>query len=111
MRKIIYKGDDFADYGKYYDPKQINVVMGPRMSGKTFSMGMRNIHIPNIQVYGECDDVAAILYSTLLCNRASYVCAFKETDFIINEGNNNRMHKWRAIYGTVQKIQHSFGGM
>lgn len=81
MRKIIYKGDEFADYGKYYDPKQINVVIGPSMSGKTFSMAMRNIHIPNIQVYGEGDDVAAILYSTLLRDRASYVCVLKETDF------------------------------
>lgn len=81
MRKIIYKGDEFADYGKYYDPNQINVVIGPRMSGKTFTMGMRNIHIPNIQVYGEDDNVTAILYSTLLCDRASYVYAFRKVDF------------------------------
>ena len=83
MRKIIYKGDEFADYGKYYDPNQINVVIGPRMSGKTFSMGMCNIHIPNIQLYGGGNDVTAILYSTLLCDRASYVCFFTKKDFYL----------------------------
>lgn len=81
MRKIIYNGYEFADYGNHYDPNQINVVIGARMTGKTFSMGMHNIHIPNIQVYGESDNLTAILYRDYLHNRDSYEYTFRETDY------------------------------
>lgn len=60
MRRIIYKGDKFVDYSKYYDPTQINVVIGPRMTGKTFSFYINNPDTHNVQIYGKGDDVKGI---------------------------------------------------
>lgn len=38
MNIVHYKGDDYFDYMKYYNPNDINIFIGGRCTGKTFSI-------------------------------------------------------------------------
>lgn len=37
MNTVHYKGHDYFDYMKYYNPNDINIFIGGRGTGKTFS--------------------------------------------------------------------------
>lgn len=38
MNIVYYKGHDYFDYIKYYNPNDINIFIGGRCTGKTFSI-------------------------------------------------------------------------
>ena len=38
MNIVYYKGHDYFDYMKYYNPNDINIFIGGRGTGKTFSI-------------------------------------------------------------------------
>lgn len=38
MNIVYYKGHDYFDYMKYYNPNDINIFIGGRCTGKTFSI-------------------------------------------------------------------------
>lgn len=38
MNIVYYKGNDHFDYMKYYNPNDVNIFIGGRFTGKTFSI-------------------------------------------------------------------------
>lgn len=62
MRIIIYKGYEYKDYTKYYDKNQINIIIGTRATGKTYSFIQSNPEIQNIELVLFGDDVQGCVY-------------------------------------------------
>lgn len=42
MNIVYYKGHDYFDYMKYYNPNDVNVFIGGRGTGKTYSINKDN---------------------------------------------------------------------
>lgn len=42
MNIVYYKGHEYFDYMKYYDPNDINIFIGARCTGKTYSIDEYN---------------------------------------------------------------------
>lgn len=62
MRIIIYKGYEYKDYTKYYDKNQINIIIGARHTGKSYSFIQSNSEIANIEIISFGANVEACMY-------------------------------------------------
>ena len=50
MNIVHYKGHEYFDYMKYYNPSDINIFIGGRCTGKTFSI-LKYIGICDIEEF------------------------------------------------------------